>query len=111
MSSVFLSENPQSQAANPFVLLFTGWIYDHLLPHAEKVKVARRTAYLFPGLVASSYGQSMSHDVGNILAQMQWTNLGGLVTSGYRSVRKRQKWAMAIVFPLRVVQVSLTRAV
>ena len=34
------------------------------------------TAYLFATPAASSYGQGMSHDVGNILAQMQGTNLG-----------------------------------
>jgi hypothetical protein len=36
---------PTFPACNPFAVameatIFTGWIYDHLLPHAEKVKVA-----------------------------------------------------------------------
>jgi transposase len=32
---------PQPRTIAMEATIFTGWIYDHLLPHAEKVKVAR----------------------------------------------------------------------
>jgi hypothetical protein len=31
---------PQPRTIAMEATIFTGWIYDHLLPHAEKVKVA-----------------------------------------------------------------------
>jgi len=33
---------PQPRVIAMEATIFTGWIYDHLLPHAEKVKVAHR---------------------------------------------------------------------
>jgi transposase len=34
---------PQPRMMAMEATIFTGWIYDHLLPHAEKVKVAHPT--------------------------------------------------------------------
>jgi transposase len=34
---------PQPRMIAMEAKIFTGWIYDHLLPHAEKVKVAHLT--------------------------------------------------------------------
>jgi transposase len=36
----WISTLPQPRMIAVEATIFTGWIYDHLLPHAEKVKVA-----------------------------------------------------------------------
>ena len=36
----WLQTLPQTRTIAMEATIFTGWIYDHLLPHAEKVKVA-----------------------------------------------------------------------
>lgn len=38
--SAWLKALPQPRMMAMEATIFTGWIYDHLLPHAEKVKVA-----------------------------------------------------------------------
>jgi len=37
---VWIQTLPQPRMISMEATIFTGWIYDHLLPHADKVKVA-----------------------------------------------------------------------
>jgi transposase len=61
---------PQPRMIAMEATIFTGWIYDHLLPHAEKVKVAHP-------LMLRAIALGLHRDRGVVLLQRRWGQTSG----------------------------------